>query len=176
MKALGNDIHYGIRSLLKRPVFTVMAVVTLALGIGASTAIFSVMHAVLIRPLPYKNSDRIVWLSNHNSALGVSNAFLNAADYLDYREQAQSFDQVAAWGTLPLNLSGALTPERVEGVYVTNNFFQTLGVQPALGRDLTDAEGQENSGMISYGLWQRQFVRLANVTGRKVAVGIGEDH
>jgi hypothetical protein len=81
MKALGNDIHYGIRSLLKRPVFTVMAVVTLALGIGASTAIFSVMHTVLIRPLPYENSDRLVWLSNRNSTLSVSATFLNDAEY-----------------------------------------------------------------------------------------------
>ena len=175
MEAVIKDIQYGLRSLLKRPAFTVISVITLALGIGASTAIFSVVHAVLVRSLPYKNADRVVWLSNHNSELGVSNAFLNAADYLDFREQAQSFDQVAAWGTLPLNLYGALTPERVEGVYVTTNFFQTLGVQPVLGRDFTEAEGHENSAIISYGLWQRQFGGEANVIGRKVTFGMEDN-
>ena len=174
METLFNDIHYGIRSLLKRPVFTVMAVVTLALGIGASTAIFSVMHAVLIRPLPYKNSDRIVWLSNRNSTLGVSATFLNDADILDYRDQAQSFDQIAAWGTLPLNLYGALTPERVDAVYVTTNFFQTLGVLPVLGSDFTESDGHENSVIISYGLWQRQFGGERTVIGRKVNLGTRE--
>src|SRR6266513_60712 len=134
METLFNDIRYAIRSLLKRPGFTAIAVITLALGIGASTAIFSVVHAVLIRPLPYRNSDRVVWLSNRNPALGVSGTFLNDADILDYRDQAQSFDQIASWGTLPLNLYGAITLERVDAVYVTTNFFQTLGVLPMLGR------------------------------------------
>ena len=152
-----------------------MAVITLALAVGASTAVFSVVHAVLIRPLPYQNSDRLVWLSNHNSTLGVSGAFLNTADILDYRDQAQSFDQIAAWGTLPLNLYGALAPERVEGVYVTTNFFQTLGVVPVLGRDFTEAEGHENSAIISYGLWQRQFGGDTSVIGRKVNLGTREN-
>ena len=104
-----RDLSYSARMLLKQPGFTLVAVISLALGIGASTAIFSVVHAVLISPLPYKNSDRVVWLSNRNSTLGVSGTFLNDADILDYRDQAQSFDQIAAWGTLPLNLYGALT-------------------------------------------------------------------
>src|SRR6266481_694949 len=171
MENLLQDIRYGIRSLLKRSGFTVIAVITLALGIGASTAIFSVVHAVLIRPLPYKNSDRVVWLSNRNATLGVSGTFLNDADILDYRDQTQSFDQIAAWGTLPLNLYGALTPERIEGVYVTTNFFQTLGVLPILGRDFTEAEAHENRAIISYGLWQRQFSGDRNVIGRKVNLG-----
>ena len=175
METLLKDIRYGIRGLVKRPSFTVIAVITLALGIGASTAIFSVVHAVLIRPLPYQNSDRLVWLSNGNSALRVSGAFLNAADIIDYREQAQSFDQIASWETLPLNLYGALTPERVEGVYVTTNFFQTLGAQPVLGRDFTEAEGHENSAIISYGLWQRQFGGDTGVIGRKVNLGTREN-
>src|SRR5438094_770524 len=119
-----EEIRYGARMLGQRPWFTLVWIITLALGIGGSTAIFSVVHAVLIRPLPYRNSDRGVWLSNRNRALGVSGTFLNDADILDYRDQAQSFDQIASWGTLPLNLYGAITPERVEGVYVTTNFFQ----------------------------------------------------
>ena len=175
MESLLKDVRFGIRGLLKRPGFTVIAVITLALGIGSSTAIFSVVHAVLIRPLPYQNSDRMVWLSNRNSTLGVTGAFLNAADILDYREQAKSFDQIASWGTLPLNLYGTRTAERVEGVLVTTNFFQTLGVQPVLGRDFTDAEGNENSAIISYSLWQRQFGGDTSVIGRKVNLGAREN-
>src|SRR5258708_25807200 len=170
-----RDLSYSARMLLKQPGFTLVAVISLALGIGASTAIFSVVHAVLIRPLPYKNSDRVVWLSNRNPTLGVSGTFLNDADILDYRDQAQSFEQIAAWGTLPLNLYGALTPERVDAVYVTTNFFQTLGVLPALGRDFTEAEGHENSVIISYGLWQRQFGGERTVIGRKVNLGTAEE-
>src|SRR5258708_309642 len=166
-----RDLSYSARMLLKQPGFTLVAVISLALGIGASTSIFSVVHAVLIRPLPYKNSVRVVWLSDRNPTLGVSGTFLNDADILDYRDQAQSFDQIAAWGTLPLNLYGALTLERVEAVYVTTNFFQTLGVLPVLGRDFTEAEGHENSVIISYGLWQRQFSGERNVIGRKVKFG-----
>src|SRR5258708_16997337 len=108
-----RDLSYSARMLLKQPGFTLVAVISLALGIGASTAIFSVVHAVLIRPLPYKNSNRIVWLSNRNPALGVSGTFLNDADILDYRDQAQSFDQIASWETLPLHLYAALTLERL---------------------------------------------------------------
>ena len=103
-----------------------------------------------------------------------SGTFLNDADILDHRDQAQSFDQIAAWGTLPLNLYGALTLERVEAVYVTTNFFQTLGVLPVLGRDFTEAEGHENSVIISYGLWQRQFGGERSVIGRKVNLGTRE--
>jgi putative ABC transport system permease protein len=169
-----RDLSYSARMLLKQPGFTLVAVISLALGIGASTAIFSVVHAVLIRPLPYKNSERVVWLSNRNPTLGVSGTFLNDADILDYRDQAQSFDQIAAWGTLPLNLYGALTLERVEAVYVTTNFFQTLGVLPVLGRDFTEAEGHENSVIISYSLWQRQFGGERSVIGRKVNLGTRE--
>ena len=175
MSTLWQDIRYSARMLVKRPGFTLVAIITLALGIGASTAIFSVVHAVLIRPLPYRNSDRVVWLSNRNPALGVSGTFLNDADILDYRDQAQSFDQIASWGTLPLNLYGAITPERVEGVYVTTNFFQTLGVMPVLGRDFTEGEGHENRAIISYALWQRQFGGERSVIGRKVNLGTREN-
>jgi len=175
MSTLWQDIRYSARMLVKRPGFTLVAIITLALGIGASTAIFSVVHAVLIRPLPYRNSDRVVWLSNRNPALGVSGTFLNDADILDYRDQAQSFDQIASWGTLPLNLYGAITPERVEGVYVTTNFFRTLGVMPVLGRDFTEGEGHENSAIISYALWQRQFGGERSVIGRKVNLGTREN-
>src|SRR2546427_12661293 len=176
MSPLWQDRRYCTRMLGRRPGFPLVGIITVALGIGASTAIFSVVHAVLIRPLPYRHSDRVVWLSNRSPALGVSGTFLNDADILDYRDQAQSFDQIASWGTLPLNLYGAITLERVEGVYVTTNFFQTLGVMPVLGRDFTEGDGHENSAIISYALWQRQIGGERSVIGRKVNLGIRENH
>src|SRR5215813_1721819 len=123
-----HDLRYACRILSKRPGFTMLAALTLALGIGANTAIFSVVLTVLIRPLPYHNPDQVVWLSNRNASLGVTGAFLNPADILDFRDQSRSFEEIAAWGTLPINLYGANSPERVESVYVTPNFFRTLGV------------------------------------------------
>ena len=144
----------------------------LALGIGANTAIFSVVLTVLIRPLPYADAERVVWLTNRNPALGVNGAFLNPADILDFREQSQSFEQIAAWGTLPLNLYGARSLERVEGVYVTPNFFRTLGVQPELGRDFAEVNEPESSVIISHALWLRQFGGEQSVIGKKITFGL----
>jgi len=144
----------------------------LALGIGANTAIFSVVRAVLIRPMPYADAERVVWLSNQNPTLGVNGAFLNPADILDFREQSQSFERIAAWGTLPLNLYGARSLERVESIYVTPNFFRTLGVRPELGRDFAAENEPENSVIISHGLWLRQFGGDQAVIGRKITFGL----
>ncbi len=146
----------------------------LALGIGANTAIFSIVLTVLIRPLPYADADRVVWLSNRNAALAVSGSFLNPADILDFREQSQSFGQIAAWGTLPVNLYGAKSLERVESIYVTPNFFRTLGVRPQFGRDFADNE-PETSVIISHGLWLRQFGGDQNVIGKKITFGLNSD-
>ena len=143
----------------------------LALGIGANTAIFSIVLTVLIRPLPYADAERVVWLYNRNATLGINGAFLNPADILDFREQSQSFDNIAAWGTLPVNLYGAQSLERVEGIYVTPNFFRALGVRPQLGRDFAENE-PETSVIISHGLWLRQFGGDQNVIGKKITFGL----
>lgn len=147
----------------------------LATGIGANTAIFSVLRATIARPLPYKEPDRLVWLANTNPSLGVTETFLNPADILDYREQASSFEQIASWGTFPQNLIGAEKPERLETIYVTTNFFETLGVEPALGRSFVadDAAEEGDSVIISHGLWQRQFGQDPQVIGRKIRLGDG---
>jgi len=168
---LWQDLRFGARMLLKSPNYTLIAVITLALGIGANTAIFSALEAVLVQPLPYRNADRLVWLTNRNAALGVQQSFLNQADILDLRDQAKSFTQVASWGTVPLNLTGARKPERVEHIFVTPNFFTTLGVAPLLGRGFSESDGDSDNVIISYGLWQRQFGGDPNVIGRKIALG-----
>lgn len=149
-----------------------LATLMLALGVGANTAIFSVVLTVLIRPLPYNDAERVVWLSNRNPSLAVDGAFLNPADILDFREQSQSFERIAAWGTLPLNLYGAKSLERVESVYVTPNFFRTLGVRPELGRDFAEVDELDSSVIISHGLWRRQFGADPNVIGKKVTFGL----
>jgi len=169
---LWQDLRYASRTLSRSRSFVVMATLMLALGIGANTAIFSVVLTVLIRPLPYAEAERVVWLSNQNAALGVKGAFLNPADILDFREQSQSFENIAAWGTLPVNLYGAKYNERVEGIYVTPNFFHTLGVRPQLGRDFAERNEPENSVIISHALWRRQFGGDQSVIGKKISFGL----
>lgn len=174
MQTLWQDLRYGVRVLLKHKSYTAVAVIALALGVGANTAVFSVLTAVLVRPLPYREADRLVWLTNVNRSLGVDGAFLNPSDILDYREQAQSIESIASWGTLPINLTGGAGPERVESVYVTTNFFRTLGAAPLMGRDFVPADGagQDDSHVIiSHALWQRQFGGAADVIGRTIRLG-----
>src|SRR5215475_7722499 len=150
MTNIWQDLRYAWRTLARSRSFVVIATLMLALGIGANTAIFSAVLTVLIRPLPYADADRVVWMSNRNTTLGVNGAFLNPADILDFREQSQSFERIGAWGTLPVNLYGARSLERVEGVHITPNFFRTLGVQPELGRDFAEVDEPENSVIISH--------------------------
>lgn len=169
---LWQDLRYASRTLSRSRSFVVIATLMLALGIGANTAIFSVVLTVLIRPLPYADSERIVWLSNRNETLGVDGAFLNPADILDFREQSQSFENIAAWGTVPTNLYGGSYNERAEGIYVTPNFFRTLGVRPQLGRDFAEVDEPENSVIISHALWLRQFGGEQTVIGKKVTFGL----
>ena len=169
---LWQDLRYAWRTLSRSRSFVVIATIMLALGIGANTAIFSVVLTVLIRPLPYADAERIVWLSNRNQTLDVKGAFLNPADILDFREQSQNFESIAAWGTVPVNLYGARSNERVEGIYVTPNFFRTLGVRPQLGRDFAEVDESENSVIISHALWLRQFGGDQTVIGKKVIFGL----
>ena len=167
-----QDLRYAWRTLARSRSFVLITTVMLALGIGANTAIFSIVLTVLIRPLPYADSERVVWLSNRNQTLGINGAFLNPADILDFREQSQSFEKVAAWGTLPVNLYGAKSQERVESIFITPNFFRTLGVRPELGRDFAEVDEPETSVIISHGLWLRQFGGDQSVIGKKITFGL----
>ena len=135
MENLFRDIRYGFRSLLKRPGFTAIALIALALGIGANTAIFSLVNAVLLRPLPFAEPDRLVWMWG-NIRNGGNRASVAPLDFLDFREQNSTFEHFAASFSVPrpLNLTGTGEPERLTGAAVTGNYFQALGVQPALGR------------------------------------------
>src|SRR5438552_1270198 len=161
METLFRDTRYGIRSLLKRPGFTAVALIALALGIGANTAIFSLVNAVLLRPLPFAEPDRLVWVWG-NIRTGGTRASVSPLDFLDYRKQNMTFDQFAASIGVPvsLNLTGSGEPERLTAAAVTGNYFQALGARPALGRTFlieNEAPGRDQVAVLSYGLWQKRF-------------------
>ena len=170
-----NNLKFAFRQLLKNPGFTAVAVLTLALGIGANTAIFSVVNAVLLKALPYREPERIVmlWTDNPSLNLGFHELPPTPPDLLDWRNQAQSFEQIAAFRTRPADLSEQGDPERVGGVQVTANFFSLLGAQPTLGRVFsTDEEqpGKDKVAIISHSLWQRRFGAEANIIGQFITI------
>jgi putative ABC transport system permease protein len=161
MDSLIKDIRYGFRSLLKRPGFTAIALVALALGIGANTAIFSLVNAVVLRPLPYPDSDRLVW-GWGNVRNGTNRASVSPGDFVDYRQQNKTFENLAATYAinLPVNVTGNGDPERLNASGVTGNYFQTFGITPMLGRGFTlenEKTGQDQVTVLSYELWQRRF-------------------
>jgi putative ABC transport system permease protein len=166
-----RDIRFGLRMLVKNPAFTTIAVLTLALGIGANTAIFSVIDAALLRPLPYPDADRIVVLYQFDQDKQTDDP--SPADFLDLRRQSSSFAFLAAHRSLPFNLSGNGQPERVEGAVVSVDFFAALGVQALQGRTMQpdlDPPGGTSVAVLSYGLWQRRFGGAANTIGRAIDV------
>src|SRR3954454_10065268 len=134
MNTLIQDLRYGIRMLLKRPGFTLVAVITLALGIGANTAIFSMVDALLINPLPFPQVNRLVVLWEKVPSQGVERNETAIANYLDWQAQSQSFENISLYSWWNANLSGIDPPERLQGYVVTTNLLDTMKVQPILGR------------------------------------------
>ncbi len=161
MDTLLRDIRYGLRSLLKRPGFTAIALIALALGIGANTAIFSLVNAVLLQPLPFAEPDRLVWMFG-NVRNGTNRASVAPLDFLDYRAQNNTFEEFAAAISIPVsvNLTGTGEPERLTAAGVTGNYFNALGVKPALGRAFgleNEKTGNDQVAVLSYALWQKRF-------------------
>ena len=174
METFLRDIRYGCRSLLKRPGFTAIALIALALGIGANTAIFSLVNAVLLRPLPFAEPDRLVWMWG-NIRNGGNRASVAPLDFLDFRQQNTTFEQFAASFSVPrpLNLTGNGEPERLTGAGVTGNYFQALGVQPALGRTFVlenEKSGSDQVTVLSYRLWQKRFGGDPNIVNKTVVL------
>lgn len=159
MGTLIQDLRYGFRLLLKHPGFTLVAVITLALGIGANSAIFSVVNAVLLRPLPYRDSERLVMI-NHDYPQLQLRASVSAYGYRHYRDRAGSFENLTAFSGRSFSLTGRGEPERLAAMAVTPSFLSTLGAAPAQGRDFLpeeDQPGQNQVVVLSHGLWQRRF-------------------
>jgi putative ABC transport system permease protein len=172
MDNLLKDIRYGVRGLFKRPGFTAIAVITLALGIGANTAIFSIVNAVLLRPLPYPQPDQLVVL-RETSAQGRVTESVSAGDFLDWRQQTQAFENMAAYRYESLNVTGSDRPERVSGLIANSNLFSVLKVQPLLGRTFLPEDqgtGDARIVVISYGVWLRRFASDPAVTTRKLTI------
>ncbi len=168
-----NDIRYGIRSLLKRPASTMVALITLALGIGVNTAIFSAVDSILLRPLPFKDPERIVSVWEQTPSLGIQQNQAAPANFFDLRNQNQVFEALGAYGPLDINLTGAGDPERLDGQVISANVFSILGVAPALGRTFLpneDQPGQEHVVVLSDALWQRRFNRDPSIINRNIAL------
>jgi putative ABC transport system permease protein len=171
MRTLWQDLRYGIRTLLHQPGFTLVAVVALALGIGATTAIFSVVNAVLLRPLPFPEADRLVYIGQQYRG---EIAGVGEPKFLFWREQSQSFEALACYsnyGGAGGNLAGGQEAEYVSGLRVSEDFFRALGVYPALGRTFTheeDTPGSARIGILSDGLWRRSFGADKDVIGKTV--------
>src|SRR6185436_3449841 len=138
MDAFLNDIRYAIRNLLKRPAFTIIATITLALGIGANSAIFSSVYALLLKPLPFPEIDRVVTIWDKEPSHGYVHNEVAMANYLDWRAQNHSFDQLALYSWRGANLTGNDSPERVQGFSVTANFIDVTGIKPIMGRNFRE--------------------------------------
>jgi predicted permease len=171
METLLKDIRYGVRGLIKRPGFTVIALVTLALGIGANTAIFSVVNAVLLRPLPFRDPEQLVIIWEDAAFAGFPRNTPAPANYVDWKTQNQSFADMAASAETSFNLTGGGEPERVAAYSVTANFFPLFGVQPLLGRGFLpeeDRPGSNKVAMLSYSLWQSRYGGNRNILNRDI--------
>jgi len=172
MDSILKDIRYGLRSLLKRPGFTAIALIALALGIGANTTIFSLVNAVILQPLPYKDPDRLVWVYG-NIRNGGNRASVSPLDFLDYRSQNKTFEQFAASISinLSMNLTGSGEPERLTASSITGNYFDTFGVRPALGRGFSlenEKTGQDQVTVLSHALWQTRFGGDPNIVNKTI--------
>lgn len=171
LAGFGQDLRYGLRTLRKNPGFTTIAVVALALGIGANTAIFSVVNGVLLRPLSYPDPGRLLKIYETTAEFGRSSvAYPN---YLDWRRESHSFTDMAAYRGDDFNFTGSGEPEQVPGAYVTASLFPVLGVKPSLGRGFLPEEDRQGAAcavMLSYGFWQRRFGADKNILGRNLTL------
>src|SRR5215472_9969232 len=161
LENLAQDVHYGLRMLGRAPGFTVVAVLTLTLGIGANTTIFSVVDGVLLRPLPYQAPDRLMRLDEKNLPR-MPHFSVAPANLLSWQEQGTSFEQIAAYTGWEVGLTGIGVPEQLQGARISSNLFSVLGVSPQLGRSFREDEeqpGRDQVVLISYGIWRRHFGR-----------------
>ena len=168
---LWRDFRFSLRSLLKRPGFTAIALLALALGIGANTAIFSLVNAVILQPLPYRDPDRLI--SVYGTRNRSTQGSVGPTDFLDYRSQNKTFEQFAASGSLmlPMNLTGSGEPERLNASIITGNYFDTFGVRPALGRGFSlqnEKTGQDHVTVLSHAFWQTRFGADPNIVNKTI--------
>jgi putative ABC transport system permease protein len=168
-----KDIRYGIRSLMRRPTLTIIAIITLAIGIGANSAIFSAINALLLKPLPFPELDRVVAIWDKVPSRGVVHNEVAMANYLDWKAQNQSFEQLAIYRWWSTNLTGVETPERIQGFLVTANFLDAIGIKPIMGRNFSEEEnqpGKDAVAIITHSLWQRRFGGDPNIVNKTITL------
>ena len=168
-----NDLRYTVRMLRKSPLFTLAVVFTVALGIGANTAIFSVVNAVMLRPLPYDHPDRLVWIAEKNDKLNLPTFAASVLNYLSWKEQSRTFESMGAFGFATFNLTDSGDPEQLTGGTVTPSLFPLLGIKPVLGRAFAqdeDRPGSARVAMIGEGLWKRRFGGDPAIVGRHLTL------
>ncbi len=167
-----HDLRYGLRALARSPGLTAVIVLTLALGIGANTAVFSVLNGVLLNPLPYPAADRLVWVWPADAQTGqASQGAMCPPDFLDFRQQSTAFDRLSAFMDMNVTLGGSGGAERIPAAAVSSGFFETFGVRPLLGRvNVLDDErkGWPQIAILSHGLWKRRFSGDPGVIGRTI--------
>src|SRR3977135_479583 len=171
MGTLFQDVRYGLRMLVKKPTFTIVAVLTLALGVGANTAIFSIVNAVLLRSLPFRDPDRLVRIYFNNPGVGLRNVRFSVPEFDDLRAQTDVFEDVSVIVLGPTNLTGAKQPEHLEMMEVSPNYFSMLGATPELGRLFGHQDfalGFAPVVVISDGLWRRSYGADPGVLGRSL--------
>jgi predicted permease len=175
---LSQDVRYGFRTLLKNPGFTAIAVIALALGIGANSAIFSVVNTVLLRPLPYQDSDRLVMVWEEATKHGYPRDTPAAANFVDWRAQNHVFEDMGAVADLSANLTGVGDPERIEAARANASVFSVLGLAPRLGRAFSPEEDQDGANkvvILSSRLWQRRFAADPSIVGKQITLN-GQSH
>jgi len=173
-----QDLRYALRTLRKQPVFTLVAVLTLTLGIGANTAIFSLIYQVLLRPLPYPDAERLVFVWNTYPLMGLPQASVSIPDFIDRKTQAPAIEDATLFTGRAINLAQGGQPEQVQALAVTPSFFSTLQRRPALGRGFTEQEAQPNAdkyAILTHGPWTTSFGADASIVGRDVRLN-GEAH
>ncbi len=178
MRTFLQDLRYGARMLVKQPGFTLIALLTLSMGIGANTAIFSVVNSLLLRPLPYSESEQLTWVWMDNRPEGIREDITSWPNFEDWRAQNQSFQAMAGVRDRRFNLTGAGEPEELYGANVSPNFFELMRVSPARGRGFNadeEHEGRDQVVVIGHVLWQRRFGGDANIVGQTLSLS-GQPH
>src|SRR5262245_40979691 len=173
-----GDLRYAIRALRKQPIFTTIAVLTLTLGIGANAAIFSLLYQVLLRPLPYRDADRLVFVWNTYPLMGLPQASVSIPDYIDRKTQAPALEDATLLTMRSANLTTNGQPEQLRALVVTPSFFSTLGRQPMLGRGFTEEEakpGADKFAVLTYATWRSHFGADPSIVGRDIRLN-GETH
>src|SRR5687767_415040 len=173
MTTLLTDIRFGGRVLLKSPLMTIIALLALTLGIGANTAIFSVVNAVLLRSFPYADAEKLVLVWEKRQGGRTDQNVINLANFSDWKEQNQVFSDMAVFFDRALNLTSDGEPEELPAQFGTTNLFSVLGTSPLLGRTFAADDASENRTsvvVISYGLWQRRFGGDSNIAGRQITL------